>query len=618
MKGILSWAVVSAAVVLSATESLAFANVTSFSKRTMTTNGWDLDGKSYDYIIVGGGTAGLVLANRLSANDGTTVAVIEAGDSGYDDNDKFVIPDGMLYDSAVNTKYDWQFHTSSQKHMNNRRASWPRGKVLGGSSAINGLYYVRPSETEVNAWSKLAGGSGRWSWNSFLSGMKKSEHFRGPVKSVESQLQLQYDSGSHGHNGPIGTTWPAVTYDPIQKFVQTAESVLGPINKDPYNGDNHGTYVALSSIDKTNWQRSFSRNGYLDPVSKRSNLHVLTGHTVTGVIFDRSGKKAQATGVHYAASSNEAVHTLHANKEVIISGGAINSPQILQLSGIGDKNHLNSLGIDVVVDLPGVGENLQDHVSASMSFKPKNKKDAGPTSVTGDTKTDSYVNSAVSYTSLGKLFQNKDSILRKIQARAKEIADSHNVSPSVQKGQRKAYEAIANTIFRSNVSPLEILGNVMFGSISIQAALQHPLSRGSIKITSKNGFDSPKINPNYFAENLDLTILREGFKLVRKLSQQSPMKDAIDYETVPGDKVQSDEDWENWIRSSAGTEYHPSSTCAMLPRQDGGVVDENLKVYGTSNLRVVDASVTPIAMSCHLESVVYGLAEIAADIILGN
>jgi len=618
MKGIISWAVVSAAVVLSATETLAFSNVTSFEKRTTTANGWDLDGKSYDYVIVGGGTAGLVLANRLSANKGTTVAVIEAGNSGYDDNDKFVIPDANLYNSAVNTQYDWKFHTSSQKHMNNRRASWPRGKVLGGSSAVNGMYYVRPSKTEVNVWSKLAGGSGRWNWDSLLAGMKKSEHFRGPVKSVENQLNIQYDTDSHGTNGPIGTTWPGVTYSPVEQFIKTADKLSGSINKDPYNGHNHGTYVALSSIDKTNWHRSFSRNGYLDPVSSRSNLHVLTGHTVTSVIFDRSGKKAQATGVHYAASSKEAVHTVHANKEVIISGGSINSPQILQLSGIGDKNLLNGLGIDVVVDLPGVGENLQDHVSAGMSFKPKHKKDAGPNSVTGDAKTDSYVNSAVSYTSLSRLFNNKDSIIGKIQSRAKQIADSHNVSPSVRRGQSKAYDAIANNIFPANVGPVEILGNVMFGSISIQAALQHPLSRGSIKITSKDPFAYPKINPNYFNENLDLVILREGFKLIREMSKQSPLKDVIDYETVPGDKVQSNEDWEDWIRSAAGTEYHPSSTCAMLPRHDGGVVDENLKVYGTKNLRVVDASVTPISMSCHLESVVYGLAEVAADIILGN
>lgn len=618
MKGILSWAIVSVALVLGSTEAFASGNTTGFSKRTLTTNGWDLDGKSYDYVIVGGGTAGLVLANRLSANDDTTVAVIEAGNSGYDDNDKFIIPDANLYDSSVNTQYDWQFRTSSQKHMNNRRASWPRGKVLGGSSAINGLYYVRPSKKEVNVWSKLAGGSGRWNWDSLLSGMKKSEHFRTPLKSIRNQLQIEYDGDSHGHNGPIGTTWPAVTYDPIENFIKTAESVSGPINKDPYNGNNVGTYMALSSIDKTNWQRSFSRNGYLDPVSDRSNLHVLTGHTVTSIMFDRSGKRAQATGVHYAASPNEAIHTVHANKEVIICGGAINSPQILQLSGIGDKNLLNDLGIDVVVDLPGVGENLQDHVSAGMSFKPKKRKDAGPTSVTGDARADSYVNSAVSYTTLDKLFNNRDSILGKIQDRAKQIADSHNVNPAVKQGQSKAYNAIANDIFASDISPVEILGNVMFASINIQAALQHPLSRGAIKITSKNAFDHPRINPNYFVEDLDLTILREGFKLIRELSQQSPMKDVIDFETVPGDRVQSNEDWENWIRSTAGTEYHPSSTCAMLPREDGGVVDENLKVYGTSNLRVVDASVTPIAMSCHLESVVYGLAEVAADIILGN
>lgn len=614
-----SVSVVAAALALSASQAFATVNMTAFDRRTMTTNPNDLDGQSYDYVIVGGGTAGLVLAGRLSAQSGNTVAVIEAGASGYDDNDKFTVPDADLYNSAVNTQYDWQWKTTRQSNLNNRRVSWPRGKVLGGSSAVNGLYYVRHSRIEQDAWASLNGNDGRWGWDNMLAHMQKSEHFRTPVSSVANQAHIQYDASSHGTNGPIGTTWPAVMYDPIGAFMEAANQVASPYRKDTYGGVNHGTYMALSTIDKTNWQRSFSRTGYLDPVSNRQNLHVLTGYQVTQVHFDRSNRNnVQATGVSYAKSDGKKWHTVHANKEVILCGGAINDPAILQLSGIGDSSLLKGLGIDVVVDLPGVGQNLQDHLSGGMSFSPKKQSDRGPTSVSGDPRRDSYVNSAVSYVTLKNLYGNTDDILGRIQRRAKNITKGKNLPSSVKQGQDKVYDIIANKIYPSSVSPIEILGNVMFGSISIQAAIQHPLSRGAVTINSKNPFDRPSIDAGYLSESLDLEILREGFKLARKISQTSPMKDHIASENSPGSSVQSDSDWNNWIRGATGTEYHPSSTCAMLPRADGGVVDTNLKVYGTSNLRVIDASVVPFSLSCHLMSVAYGIAEIGADIIMGH
>ena len=621
MTRFISWALVSVAVLCVSQVSGFYNETRVFDRRQTTGNGWDLDNKSYDYVIVGGGTAGLVLANRLSADGSNSVAVIEAGNSGYDDNNKFIVPSAMLYDSGTNTQYDWQFKTTAQKHMNGRKAAWPRGKVLGGSSAINGLYYVRPSDAEMNAWADLAGGNAydHWGWDSFFRYFKRSEKFQTPLKSVQDQAHIHYDDGSHGHHGPIHTTWPAITYGPVGAFIESANKAGVKMNKNGYDGKNQGVYLALSSLNKDNWQRSFSRNEYLDPIGDRKNLHVLTGHTVTQILFDRSDKNnVQATGVHYKAAANEYEHTLHANKEVILSAGSINSPQLLQLSGVGPSGLLQSLGIDVVVDLPGVGENLQDHVMAGMSFSVKNDKDVPPQKVTGNKKTDSYVNSAVSYVAFHNIFNDADAFRGKIQARVKAIPDELNVDDSVREGYRAVYDKIANDLFYSNVSPVEVLGNVMFGSISLQAALQHPLSRGNIRITSKNPFDYPRINPNYFREDIDLKILREAFKLIREITQQPPLKDHIASENWPGNGVQSNEQWEDWIRNAAGTEYHPSSTCAMLPRNKGGVVNPDLKVYGTRNLRVVDASVPPLALSCHLESVVYALAEAAAEIILNH
>lgn len=617
----ISWATVSVAL-LCVSQVTAYANHTAmFSRRQTTDNGWDLNNKSYDYVIVGGGTAGLVLARRLSDDGKNTVAVIEAGNSGYDDNEKFVVPAAMLYDSGTGTQYDWQFHTTSQKQLNGKQVSWPRGKVLGGSSAINGLYYVRPSRDEVNAWADVAPGNAhdRWGWDNLLRAMKKSEKFQTPLRSVKNQGNIKFDRDSHGHNGPIHATWPGIMYEPMGAFIESTGNLGVDRIRDGYGGDNLGVYMALSSINKDNWERSFSRNEYLDPFSNRDNLHVLTGHTVTQVLFDRSDRNnVQATGVHYKASPNENEHTVHANKEVILCGGAINSPQLLQLSGIGGADLLNKRGVDVVVDLPGVGENLQDHVMAGMSFSVKNNRDMAPQRITGDKKRDSYVNSAIAYLGFDELFKDPNGFRGKIQDRANDIADEMNVDGRVKKGVNELVKKLADDMFYQRVSPIEILAGEIFGSLSIQAALQHPLSRGSVHIRNKNPFEYPRINPNYLQEDLDLTVLRQAFKFARKISQEPPLSNYIERENSPGSSVNTNEEWEDWIRKSATTEYHPSSTCSMLPRSKGGVVDSNLKVYGTSNLRVVDASVTPMAMSCHLEAVVYGIAEIAAEIILGN
>lgn len=582
----------------------------------VTGNGWDIDGKTFDYVVIGGGTAGLVVASRLSEHKGNSVAVIEAGNSGYDDNEKFTVPAGTLYDSSVGTQYDWQWKTTRQGNLHNRRVDWPRGKVLGGSSAINGLYYIRQDKHQQNLWARLIGDYDNWGWDNMHRAMKKSQHFQGPKPSIQRKNHIEFNDASHGHNGPVFTSWPGYTYPPVGAFVKAAGKVSADFNGDPYGGRARGTYVSLSAINPNSWTRSFARTAYLDPHRGRSNLHVLTGHTVTKINFDRSNKDARATGVVYAAGPGMDSHTVHVNKEVILSGGAINDPQILQLSGIGETGLLNSLGIDVVVDLPGVGQNLQDHLSAGVSFKGKTDKDNGPTSLSGNARKDSYVNSATSYTSLGRLVKDQDKIVRRVKNSIDRVVQHSNAPPAVKRGLRRTLEIQANNLYGQKDSPVEILFNVMFGNINIQAALQHPVSRGIIYVTSTNPFDSPFIDPGYLNEEVDLILLREGFKLVREIAKESPLADHIDYETSPGDSVNSNSEWEDWIRQNAATEYHPSCTCSMLPREDGGVVDSNLKVYGTSNLRVVDASVPPLSFSAHLMAIVYGIAEIGAELIL--
>lgn len=591
-------------------------------KRSVTTDASKISGLTYDYVIVGGGLAGLVVANRLSANPNISVAVIEAGASGYADNQKFTVPAANLYDSSVGTQYDWQWKTSPQEGLSGRSANWPRGKVLGGSSAINGLYYVRHSDIEQNEWSNLIGDNGDWGWDKMLDAMKKSETFTPPDQATLNTFSVPYDMASHGTDGPLHVTYPQRTYPQVGAFLQSTNNVGIPQSQNPDAGESWGAFLATSNINPSNWTRSFSRTAYLDPVTYRTNLDVLTDHLVTKVLFNSTNGAdgAVASGVQFAASSGAQPQSVYAAKEVILCGGAVNDPQILQLSGIADSALLGGLGIETVVDLPGVGYHLQDHLSTGVVFSPSNPSSMPPTRVTGDRSTDSYVNSAIAYVSGSTIFGESEwsSMIAQMRSDRDANVNAYNAPAAVKAGYNATYTAQVDKFFPTNIGPIELLFALSFGGVQVQAALQHPLSRGSIKINSVNPFTPPTIDPAYLSNPVDMTILREGFKLARRVGTTAPLANYTSGESAPGSAVNTDAQWETWIRNTVGTEFHPSSTCSMLPREHGGVVDKNLKVYGTQNLRVVDASVPPISFSAHLMSITYGLAEIGSEMILAD
>ena len=593
-------------------------------RRSLTTKASDLDGNDFDYVVVGGGLAGLVVASRISEDSSLKVAVIEAGESGYDDDKLFSSPAGNLYNDLLKTKYNWDWSTAPQSGLLNddgkpgRSADWPRGKVLGGSSAINGLYYVRHSKPEQDAWAKLIGAPDVWGWDKMYAAMKKSETFTASTKNVTDTVNVQFNKKSHGTKGPLHVSWPAVSYAPVGAFIEAASQIAAPFNKDPDSGTSWGTFLATITINPSNWTRSYSRSAYLDPNAKRSNLVVLTNYTVTKINFDTpKNGDVVAKSVEFANSKGSKKHTVNAKREVILSGGTINDPQILQLSGIGDKKLLDKHKIDVVVDLPGVGQHLQDHLSAGVEWTPKNPSEVAPGKLTGDAKIDSYTNSAVSYVNTTTLFNGEyHKVIDDVKKNLTNVFNNMNVPDAVKQGYNLTYTTQIDEVFQSKVGPLEILFAMTFGKIQVQAALQHPMSRGTIMIKSTDPFDSPNIDPAYFHQQIDLEILREGFKLARRVGGQAPLSDHVANEDQPGNNVKSDEDWEKWIRQNIGTEFHPSCTSSMLPREAGGVVDKNLLVYGTKNLRVIDASVPPLSVSAHLMSVVYGLAEIGSEIVL--
>ncbi|KAH9940732.1 GMC oxidoreductase [Epithele typhae] len=528
--------------------------------------------ESYDFVIVGGGTAGLALAARLSEDSNHTVLVLEAGESG----------------DAV--------------------ADQVTARRLG---AMNGMYHIRPSKIEVDAWSTLIGGDSRWNWDSLLSAMDASETFDPPSSDLQTTGNIQYVASSHGTSGPIQAGYVGYIPPIVSNWSSTLATVGISATSDAYSGSNWGSYISVLSINPANWTRSYSRSGYIDPLPPRSNLAILPGATVTRIVFNTSNSSnLTATAVEWAASASAPRQIVGVTKEVILAGGTIGSPQVLQLSGVGPSDVLKAAGVNVLLDLPGVGQHLQDHISTQVSFKSniETPRDMYNNKERTDAAFNSYVNTAVAYVTASTLLGDSAATL------ASQIAANYSAQaalvPSSDSGVVLGFEAIYNqtlAMLTSNVAQVEILlGLNAAGSVGVQTALQHPFSQGRLYITTSNPFTSPTIDPQYLSHAADTVIFREGLKLARTIGNTAPLSENLGEEISPGTtNVNTDDEWDAWLANNFGTEYHPSSSCAMLPREQGGVVDGDLKVYGLANVRVADASVFPNTFSAHVGASLY-------------
>ncbi|KAJ9227079.1 CAZyme family AA3 [Paecilomyces variotii] len=582
---------------------------------------------SYDFVIVGGGQAGLVIGGRLSqALKNHTVLVLEAGGNGDAYRERIDTPAYSYFDSLWTTPLNWAYYTVPQPNAADREIEWPRGKVLGGSSAINGLYLTRPGEIEINAWRDLLGdmdGAENWEWDSFFAAMKKSENFTAPSSDVAKTGDIEWDASDHGTQGPIHASYPGYMFKQVGQWVQSLANVGVAISNQMYNGEPWGAGVSTSTINPTNWTRSYSRTGYLDPLPDLGNYDVLANAQVTRLIFDTSNKNnLTATGVEYTPDGGNTTKTVKVNKEVILSAGAVGSPAILMHSGVGPKDVLSSAGVDLLSELPGVGQHLQDHFSVTVTWDTNQETSGSIYYDNGSQKNDtlylSYIDDGVAYVnSTGLYGTNVSSTQQSILAAMDQYAPNTTYDRGVVAGYKAIYNSTATKIFTSPIGQVEILfmNSDANGDIGITAALQHPYSHGRIYINSSNPMDYPIIDPNYFANPSDWDILLHGVKLARLVGEADPLKSTLTNETSPGAAVQSDDDLLQWIREAAGTEFHPSSSCAMLPRDQGGVVDAKLRVYGLANVRVADSSVPPTALSTHLMASTYGIAELAAEII---
>jgi choline dehydrogenase-like flavoprotein len=561
---------------------------------------------AYDYIIVGGGTAGGALAARLSEGmPYRQILLIEAGPS-VPDELRINVPG--LRGSILGSEYDWNFTSIEQPGLDGRKIDVNRGRVLGGSSAMNYLCYDRASSPEYDAWGQL--GSSGWSWSSMIAAMVKSEKYTDVS-----------DGDVHGTSGPIRTTYNRIIPAVIERWQATMSKLGVPISDGKsLGGNNVGAMFQPTNIDTTNWSRSYSANSYLK--TRRPNLTVKTETTVARVLFS-TRTPITATGVALQDGT-----TITARKEVILSSGSIQSPGLLELSGIGQAAVLKKAGINQLIELPGVGENYQDHLRLSNTYRLKpgfESFDPLIYEATGAFATEEmnkWLRNEVSWydmTSTAYSFLNWGQVSRSAEAGLKTAAKA--ASKTVV--DKKKVEYLNNP----KVPQLELLYEANYVGaygytpgkyITIFSSLMHPMSRGSVHINAAAPSGKPIIDLNFFENEYDIKAMIEGSKFARRVANQEPLRSVWEAETEPGPDVQTDAQFRDFAKKTVNSFYHPIGTCAMLPKSDGGVVDKNLLVYGTANLRVVDASIIPIQMSGHIQTAVYGIAEMAAQKIIAS
>jgi choline dehydrogenase len=523
----------------------------------------------FDYLIIGAGTAGCVLANRLSENPQNDVAIFEAG--GNSDIWKVNMPLALLY-TMHDPKYNFKYYSEPEPHLNNRRLFCPRGKMIGGCSAHNGMVYVRGNKEDYRRWASF--GLKDWDYEKVLPYFKKIETWSGGENEYRGGDGILPINQSQNNN-PL-----------FKAFLDSAEEAGHKINKDMNGEDQEGFGMYDVTIHKG--ERASASKYYLNPARKKSNLKVFTQSFVEKIIFE--GTKAIGIEVNIKGKINK----IFANKEIILSGGSINSPQLLMLSGVGPASHIKEKGIEVIKNIPGVGRNLQDHLETYIQQECN----------TSDTLY-KYINKFNMIKAGIQWFLNKSGPCSTSFLEAGGFCKS---SPD------KEYPNIQFHFFPSFVIDHGKVDPDAHG-YQLHASLNQPKSRGNIELNTSNPYDHPKIQFNYLEDEYDLNETVKCIHVAREILKQNSMKPYAGKEIGPGDHAQNEEEIKEYIRSKAETAYHPSCTLKMGVDKMA-VVNEKLKVNGLQNLRVADASVMPEITSGNLNAPTLMIAERAADFIL--
>lgn len=525
-----------------------------------------------DFVIVGAGSAGCVIANRLSANPDTKVILLEAG--GADRNPWIHIPVGY-FKTMHNPSVDWCYKTEPDPGLNGRQLDWPRGKVLGGSSSLNGLLYVRGQPQDYDRWRQM--GNTGWGWDDVLPLFKRSED------------QERGADAYHAQGGPLSVSDMRLQRPICDAWVEAAQAAGYPLNPD-YNGaEQEG--VGYFQLTTRNGRRCSSAVAFLKPVRSRSNLQIETRAATTRILFE--GRRA--TGVVYRDTEGRE-HTVKARAEVILSAGAIGSPQLLMVSGIGEAQHLKEHGIDIVADLPGVGKNLQDHLQARLVFKCNEP--------TLNDEVRSLLNQA--------RIALKYALFR---------AGPMTMAASLATGFLRTGDHVDTPDIQFHVQPWSAdspgEGVHPFSAFTMSVCQLRPESRGEIRLASPDASVYPKIHPNYLLTETDRRTIVAGINIARRIAQHAPLKHKISEEFRPDASLDID-DYEatlDWARNNSTTIYHPTGTCKM-GKGEGAVVDERLRVHGIEGLRVADCSIMPEIVSGNTNAPAIMIGEKVSDMIL--
>ncbi|KAF7791621.1 hypothetical protein EIP86_002639 [Pleurotus ostreatoroseus] len=626
---------------------------------------------AFDYIVIGGGAAGLVLAERLSRDPNITVAVLEAGYLA--ESDMTLVPE--VYASFIGTSIDWGFSTVPQTHAAGQSVALPRGKALGGTSTVNGMYFVRASQPEYDAFTTL--GNPGWDWDSINAHINAVETFypfaASPPNNLHplkaSAFQAIDDPADHGSTGPIQVSYSNFWRIPgrvIKGFLDSLVALGVPRNGHAANGDPLGSWQAPTTVTPLNRSRSYAANAFLLPHFGRTNLVVHEGAVVSKIVFDGSsdlggvtaasveyipdGDSASATVSVPLTSSGRVVVTAGEPSSVLVNSfvercwasGTYQSPKILELSGIGDPAVLSAFDISTVVNLTGVGENMQDHVAVLTSFELVEGLGSGGTAedlsrnaTFASKQWARYTNHrAGAYASVPgttvsmiplQVFINETTLVPMLAALDTVLDEVYTGTP--QETQIRLQRSWLDNATIPQVE-LVLLPGLMDPSITPNASRHHitiaanymrPFSRGNTHLSSADPLALPRIDPNYLAiTDFEVGVLREAIRfVVERLTETSPLVSLIGaaLNPLPG---MSDEQLNTYVKEGMFSSWHPCGTTSMLPLNQGGVVDPNLKVYGTQNVYVADAGIIPLELGTHTMATVYGNALKAAEMLLSS
>jgi len=525
--------------------------------------------REFDYIVVGAGSAGCVLANRLSESGTESVLLIEAG--GKDDNWLFRMPLGFMM-TAANPIYDWGYSSEPDAKLAGRSMPLPRGRVHGGSSSVNGMIYMRGHSGDYDGWAQM--GARGWSYADVLPYFRKMEtSWRGAGKY-------------HGDSGPLSVT-PVDGRRLLQAPIRQSVIAAGYTESDDLSGDQQEGFSGCEVTVDRKGRRASTARAYLKPALKRPNLTVLSGAQATRVLIEDK----RAVGVE--VSQDGRLSQVRARKEVVLSGGSYNSPQLLMLSGIGPAAQLDALGIPVEVDAPGVGRDLSEHPLVYMTFA------AHETSFLSALRFDRAAWSALRWIATGK------------GPFASQITSGVQMLRTRPELERPNIQLVFLPV-RLDAKLWYPFGKRQSHVLSVMVMQLHPESRGTVELRSSDPLAKPRIDLHLLSTPTDFADIREGIATVRKIFAASPLREMVEREIAPG----SDTDLDDFIRNNLKITQHPSGTCRM-GEDPGAVVDSDLRVKGVSGLRVVDASVMPTVPGANINAAVIMVAERASDLIRG-